>query len=410
MNRRARATLVALLAIFLVAGEAQAQTSTPVPTSTPTPATTGSTPLATETPSVTPTSSPGEPLTTPSPGGDATATPASTPSVAPTATVPLNVGPPSLGGTVEVLSTDDSRGTEGDSVGSGRFAIRNTTHLDESITEVEIDASDPSLVSSFVLEATLPDGSTRRSTQSFPSTTNAFIFDPGLDVPPGETVTFELSATIGEGGSGSATATPEATTTAGATVTPQATTTAGSTVTPAGTPTPPFSSTATPQTTGTPGAFATATPATLVTSTPTLTPTATPTTQGIALQSRGGRLLVAATLPASDRAAGRDRRTELLFTSLFLAIAGPAFGTGRRRKAARALTWLVFGAFLATKALTGCGLEDTTSQTVKAVRGNTATGAVVFSGVPASIGSVSRPTVLAFPGAGSSEATATPAS
>lgn len=402
MTSRARALLVALLALSLIGTETQSQESTPLQTATPTPAATGSPPLATETPSVTPAE---ETPTTATPVGDATATPASTPIVEPTAPPPS--GPPTLGGNVEVLATDDSRGSEGDTVTSGRFAIENTTGADESITEVEIDASDPSLLASLTLEATLPDGSSQTSTHGDPGSTNTFRFDPGLTIPPGETVTFELRATIGEGGSASATVTPQATTTSiasgTATVTPEvtATSTASGTVT------------ATPDVSPTSTVSSTATPAVTTTSTPTASPTETPALQGITRRGHNPMLLLAAAQPVSQPAEGRTGGPTLMLSTLFLAIAGPGFRYGRRLRTARALAWLIAVAFVAARSLTGCGLEDTTSQTLTAVRGSSASGPVFFSGVPASVGSVSRPTVLAFPGASSdadADPTATPTS
>jgi hypothetical protein len=69
---------------------------------------------------------------------------------------------------------------------------------------------------------------------------------------------------------------------------------------------------------------------------------------------------------------------------------------------------LAMAALLWMNALPGCGAEQPTNQTVGRIRGETDSGPVTFTGVPFSLGTVSRPKNLVFPGSATANTTPTP--
>jgi len=308
-------------------------------------------PLFTPTPVPSPTSpatgtvTPGTPTPgTPTPGGTPTAGPTFNPSATPV-----------QGGVVSVSSAPDVTSSDGASVGAGDFTVQNTSGDTMTISAVEIDASDPDVLSGLSLTGSSSQGSQTVSVS--PSTGNVFAFEPGIDVPAGESAQFALTATI-----------------------------AGSPVVSVPTVVVTPSTTATPELTVTPGA------------TPTVTPSITT-----------AALMTAAMVP------GRITPTAgaLACLGLLLGFCAPGIADERTRRLARALASLL-GTLAVLAALTqlgGCGAEQSTSQTVTSVTAASQSGPLSVSGVPVSLGTVGRPQPLQFPGAASSvpvTATATP--
>ncbi len=351
--------LIAMIGILVGAPRAHSQTATPTetptetPTDTPTPAE-SATPAAsaattatpTPTPTPTATASPTETVA-PTQGGSSapTETPVPVPTIAPT---------PFVGGSAGVTGVADEFGTGGETLDAGKFEVHNTTEQTERITRVEIQATDPEVVSSLSLNGKSSTTS-ETATVASPATHNVFLFDTGVEIPPGETATFSLSAVIAS----------------------QAETTAAATATP--------------------GTGPTATPE----------PTATFTPDPFALGSRGSVHVVAAAAIPLRHAGGSDRGRGSLAAMLVLLALAAARRSDRRGFSA-ALFLLAMAALLWMNTLPGCGAEQPTSQTVGRIRGETDSGPVTFAGVPFSIGTVSRPQNLVFPGGSSASATRTP--
>jgi len=196
------------------------------------------------------------------------------------------------------------------------------------------------------------------ATVASPSTHNVFLFDTGVEIPPGEAATFSLTAVIAS----QAESTAEAT--------------------------------------------ATTTPNTGPTSTP--EPTATFTPSPFTLGGSGAVHVVAAAAIPLRHAGGSDRgRGGLAALLVLLALA--AASRSDRRGFSAALLLLAMAALLWMSTLPGCGAEQPTSQTVGRIRGESDSGPVTFTGVPFSIGTVSRPQNLVFPGSATTKnATTTP--
>ena len=327
---------IAMVGILVAAPRAQSQTATP--TDTPTPA---------ESPTITPTASGSEtptasPTETSSPGQAPTTAPTETPIPAPT------VAPtPFVGGNASAIGVADEFGTGGETVSAGKFQVSNTSEETERITEVTIQATDPEVVSSLSLNGKSSTASQTAAVAS-PATENLFSFDTGVEIPPGETATFTLTAVIAS----------------------QAQTTA--------------------EATATPSSGATATPE----------PTATQTPDIFSLGKNGAvHFVAAAAIPLRHDAGSDSGRGGLAAMLVMLALAA-ASRTDRRRLSA-AVFLLAIAALLWMNALPGCGAEQPTSQTVGRIRGETESGPVTFTGVPFSIGTVSRPQNLVFPGSAS---------
>jgi hypothetical protein len=348
--------IIALIGILVGAPRAHSQTATPTdtPTDTPTPAESPTTtPIASGTTTATASATPTQ-TATPSPtqttgeGGSTTPTetPIPVPTVAPT---------PFVGGSAGATSVADEFGTGGESVSAGKFEVRNTSEETERITRVEIQATDPEVVSSLSLNGKSSTAS-QTATVATPATENVFLFDAGVEIPPGETATFSLSVVI---------ASQAQTTTAEATATP--------------------------------GTGATATPE----------PTATQTPDVFSLSRSGGvHVVAAAAIPL--RQGGRADRGRGGVAAMLILLALAAASRTDRRGFSAALFLLAMAALLCMNTLPGCGAEQPTSQTVGRIRGETDSGPVTFTGVPFSIGTVSRPQNLVFPGSASTTATPTP--
>lgn len=330
--RRAAAGLV--IAAWLTASPAGAQTPTPTQTPTLTPtatATATTTPTVTATATATQTPTPTEVL------ASATATPIPRP------TFNFRAAPVS-GGIVTVTSTSDSHGTDNQTVDAGQFEVQNTSDNTEDVTRVEIEVSDPDVLSALTLTGTAAGGLSSSFTATTPSANNVFLLSPGVTLEPGESAIFALTATI-------AAAKVEAT--------------PSSAFTPVG-----------------------------VTPTPLPVPTAAPSQQPFAARDEGPPTIIAASLIVTRPGLGVGLSGVLL---LLLAIVA---ASGRERRGlvvtlgalsvVLLLMWL--GLF------SGCGTEQTTSQKITAVSGNNDTVPVTFSGVPDSLGTVSRPQPLIFPG------------
>ena len=302
-------------------------------------------------------------LSTPTASATTTATPDATPS----STMPPNATPtfdaeatPVAGGSAEATNVVDVMASGGETLEAGRFEVRNTSDREESVTRVAIEASDPDVLSSLSLTGTV-GGSSQTATTSA-SSDNVFVFEPGLAIPPGDTAAFVLNATV---------ASPPTVTTASS-ATPGPSTTPG---TPTSTTTPLPSTTAR-----------------------TATPSPSPT-QHLSM-GRVDRIEIVAAgfVPAPRVTEGNHGSRGFALVLMFLAIT-TASRTSRRGAAAAyvllalcALAWL--GAFA------GCSSEESTAQTVNAISGTSDSGPINFSGVPFSLGSVSRPQPLVFEGGG----------
>jgi hypothetical protein len=258
----------------------------------------------------------------------------STPEVTPTPE--FSAARPAInGGTTVVTKESDSFGLSGETVDAGTFEVHNRTNVIATITEVVIDATDQQVVSSFSL--TGRGGRDQQTVSVTPAGDNWFLFEPGLTIEPGEAASFSLSATI-------------AATTVDGTATPEA----------------------------------------ADTSTPTPTPT-----ELIFGERRDGlpAMIAASVLPVRPSAFPFG---VLVFGLVVVGVASAARGDRRGVLATLSLLALVGVVWLG--GLTGCAGEQTTNQTVVRVSGRTRTNPVRFTGVPVSIGRVSRPQPLLFPG------------
>lgn len=367
---RGRAAAAVLIALLGFASRARAQTPVPDPsataTLTPTPDASGTatvtpTPDASGTATVTPTpavpdASPTASMTpstvvtvvvTATPGTPTpTFTPTATPTTTATPTSAFNpAATPAPGGNVEVISKGDVHTTDGKTVGAGSFQIHNTSDLPDIIRQVRIEASEPLVFSSLTLIT-----SSGTFTVTSPSADNVFDFQPAVEIAPNDTALFTLAADVSEDNSnGTQTPTPETTATS---------------------------------------------------TTPTVTPTNTPGATLAGVLGGGGF--------SGPRRGGGDRIDDLLdafgigvvITGLLTAL----FGIGERRWRRLAGMSLVL---LGIALYTGCGGEQTSRQTIAEITADNGLGPVDLTGVPADLGSVSRPQPLVFPGSGSTTTTGT---
>jgi hypothetical protein len=265
-----------------------------------------------------------------------------------TPTPEFSAARPAINGGIAVATKEsDSFGLSGETVDAGDFEVHNGTSFIETITEVVIEATDQQVVSSFSL--TGRGGRDQQTVSVTPSSDNWFIFEPGLAIEPGETASFSLSATIAATSPVDGTATPEA----------------------------------------------------ADTSTPTPTPT-----ELIFGQKRDGlpAVIAATVLPV------RPSAFPFGALALGLVVVGVASAArGDRRAVLATVSLLALVGIVWLGGLTGCAGEQETLQTVTRVTGRTRTNPVRFTGVPVSIGRVSRPLPLVFPGQiGSLNGTATP--
>jgi hypothetical protein len=242
-----------------------------------------------------------------------------------------------------VLKAADSFGTTGETVDAGDFEVFNSTNDVETITEVLVEATDQQVVSSFILTGRDARGNSQVVTTA-PSGVNFFFFDPGLVLDPGDTAAFSLSATIAEQNTPSGTATPQT--------------------------------------------FETSTPA----------PTSTPGIFGAKGGGGRGKVVAATMLPTQPGAS-----FPFATLAIGLVLVGMASAArGDRRGAIAALCLLALVAVVWSGGLSGCATEETSEQTVTRITGRNITNPLRFEGVPASLGHVSRPQPLVFPGQHSS--------
>jgi len=290
---------------------------------------------------------------TPTPTATSTKTPTVTPTVTGTPTVsgtetpastptPLfNAARPTLnGGRTTVIKSSDSFGTTGETVDAGDFEVFNSTNDVETVNEVVIEASNQQVVSSFSLTGRDARGNSQVVTTP-PSGLNFFFFDPGLVLDPGDSASFSLSATIAEPNTPSGTVTPQ----------------------------------------------------TFDTS----TPSPTPTDFGFGAKRSERVKIIAATLLPTPRASFPFGT--LAFGLVLIGMASAA--RGDRRGALAALALLALVAVVWAGGLSGCATEETSEQTVTRVTGRNITNPLRFDGVPSSLGHVSRPQPLVFPGTNS---------
>jgi hypothetical protein len=248
-----------------------------------------------------------------------------------------------------VIKSSDSFGTTGETVDAGDFEVFNSTNDVETVNEVVIEASNQQVVSSFGLTGRDPRGNQQVVTTS-PSGLNFFFFDPGIVLDPGESASFSLSATIAEPNT-------------------------------------------TPNGTATPETFDTS------------TPSPTPTDFGFgAKRSEKVKVVAATMLPV-----GRESFPFGTLALGLIVVGMASAARGDRRGALAALALLALVAVVWAGGLSGCATEETSEQTVTRVTGRNVTNPLRFDGVPSSLGHVSRPQALVFPGhAGSFVGTATP--
>jgi hypothetical protein len=313
---------------------------TPSPDTTATPTPTGTlTPTATATPAGSATAT-----GTATPTRTATPTATQTPNAAATA-VPTQgaVATPTVianvtpqpGGSITIVSRADVHGLDGDTVDAGRFRINNTTDSTELVRSVRLQATNSSMLS----EMTLSAGG-QSVTISGPGEDNTFTFDPGFEVPPNGSTDATLTVTIESSGSSSssATATPESTTTASP------------------------------------------------------TPTETPILNGnFSLSSNGGSGSAHPPLSHGQVGGGSGLPGPTAFAMVAVALACVVWR--RSRRGGFVLAVVLFALYA------GCGSEETTTQTVNGITAANAEGPVTMTGLPGSLGNVSRPDPLVFPGA-----------
>jgi hypothetical protein len=311
---------------------------TPSPDTSATPTPTGTlTPTATATPAGTASASATATRTnTPT----ATVTPEGTATAEPT---PGAVATPTVianvtpqpGGSITIVSRADVHALDGDTVDAGRFRINNTTDSTEIVRSIRLQATDASMLSQMTLSA-----GGQSATVLDPGEDNTFTFDPGFVVPPNGSTEVSLTVTIESSGSSnsSATATPEST--------------------------------------------ATASP----------TPTQTPPLGGnFSLSSNGGS--GSAQSPLSHGGAGGASGFPGPTALAMVAVALACVIWRKSRRVGIVLAIVVFALYA------GCGSEQTTTQTVNGLTADNAEGPVTMTGLPGSLGDVSRPLPLVFPGA-----------
>ena len=130
----------------------------------------------------------------------ATPTPTPTPPPTPTPTPPPTPTPTPTATPTPVIGTDFSanferlRGKAGDQV-STSFSAANNTGAYETISSVTLDLSDPQLLSALSVSANEQTGEAAGPIGD----SNQFTFDPPLRVANGQSITFDVSATIASG-------------------------------------------------------------------------------------------------------------------------------------------------------------------------------------------------------------------
>ena len=313
---------------------------TPSPNTTATPTPTGTlTPTTTATPGVTATASgTATPTTTATPTATATPNGEATAVPTPGSVATPTVNPdvtPQPGGSITIVSSADVHGVDGDTVDAGRFRINNTTDSTEIVRSVRLQATNASMLS----EMTLSAGG-QSVTISSPGESNTFTFDPGFEVPANGSTEVSLTVTIEDSGSSNSSATPESTTTA----------------------------------------------------TPSVTPTQTPILDGnFSLSSNGGS--GSAQPPHSHGEPGGTSGLPGPTAFAMVAVALACVVWRRSRRGGFVLAVILFALYA------GCGSEETTTQTVNGITAANAEGPVTMTGMPGSLGNVSRPVPLVFPGA-----------
>jgi hypothetical protein len=248
-----------------------------------------------------------------------------------------------------MVSAADSLGEAGQTVDAGEFQVENTTADTKTISEVEIDMSDPLVVSSLTLTGSA-GGATQAATITTPADANALVLGSPLQLAPGSTAVFTLSAVIAEA------------------------------------PSP-----------ATPGSLV---PILELTTTPTPSPSPTPEFTA----RRDGSITLAAMIPpiAAEGVPG-----VLALVTCMLALCAMTAAPGDRRRMLR-LVLAIAPILIWLASFAGCGAEESTTQTVAAIRGEDSTAPVTYQGVPISLGRVSRPQPLAFEGSSSIIATPIP--
>lgn len=245
---------------------------------------------------------------------------------------------PVPGGVVRVISLADVHGVGGNVVNAGGFQIVNGTASTERTIAVRIELSESAVFSDLSLAAL---GQSAGVTA--PSSRADFFFTPPIEILPGATVDFALTGTIAS----------EATTSATATPTPSQTS----------------------------------------------TPTATPTSVVSSFTGLAVRGPSEPPPPASGGEGGGGSRDGLVIVSAMIGMSAALLAKGGRAR--RGL--VVCAALLAGVAFYGgCGSEQTSEQTVAAVTVEVPTGPATMTGLPASLGTVSRPQPLTFPAAAAS--------
>lgn len=243
-------------------------------------------------------------------------------------------------GSIRVTAIADVHGTEGEDLNAGEFQILNTTGTTESVSAIRVELSEAAVFSNVTLTA-----SGQSVSVGSPSAENNFFFDPPLEIFPGSLISVALTVTI-----------------------------------------------ASVETTGTPSATPVATP----TAAATATATATPDLGFTALTRRGP-----GTPPSPPMASDGTSRTRdslaigVAMTGLLMTLLSA--GGQRRRRSFTGLALVVLG----TALYSGCGSEQSSEQTVTDLTVTIPTGPVTVTGLPASLGMVSRPLPLVFPGASS---------
>jgi hypothetical protein len=83
----------------------------------------------------------------------------------------------------------------GETVNGGPFTYTSSKEFTEQLQSVTMTVSNPSLLSSLTLNATVGD-TNASATVTPPTSTSVFTFNPPISVPPGATVNFSLSAVV----------------------------------------------------------------------------------------------------------------------------------------------------------------------------------------------------------------------
>lgn len=264
-----------------------------------------------------------------------TPTPVLTATATPTATPIFNpAATPVAGGSIRVISVSDVQGVAGDAVDAGEFEIVNTTDSTESVSAIRLELSEAAVFSELTLTA-----SGQSASVGSPSSENEFFFDSPLEILPASSIRLILTGTIGSATS---------------------------------------SATATPSTSSSPTAAV---------------PTSTPTSD-LGVTGFLGRGPVNPSSPLGDD--GKNRETDVLAIGLALvALCAAILGSVNRRRRGLAVLSLVL---LGIALYAGCGSEQTSEQTVTGLTVAIPTGPASMTGVPASLGTVSRPLPLVFPG------------